>query len=108
MKIRLLLVLLIILIAGTIRAQDEIEYVEIGQIGRGAIDKLYWSPDGTRIAVTTIRGLWIYQADNLTIPPRLIELDYGTLTEPDYSRWAEPDLSETRPLPFPNIDRMPR
>lgn len=55
-------------------AQDEITFKEIATIGRGSIEQMEWSPDGTQIAVVTIRGVWIYQADDLTIEPRPIDV----------------------------------
>ncbi len=37
--------------------------------GRGTINTVAWSPNGTQIAVSGSAGVWVYQADDLTAEP---------------------------------------
>lgn len=68
--------LLLLVTVGAASAQSDVTtYVETARIGRGYIDQLFWSPDGATLAATTSRGIWFYQSDNLTVPPRLLEID---------------------------------
>lgn len=81
-----IIILLMFVSVSTATAQSTMNYVETARIGRGIIDQLFWSPDGETLAATTARGIWFYHADNLTLPPRLIEID----TQPIPGETARP------------------
>lgn len=81
-----IIILLMFVSVSTAAAQSTVNYVETARIGRGKVSELFWSPDGETLAATTARGIWFYQADNLTLPPRLIEID----TEPILGEIARP------------------
>jgi len=49
------------------------QVVELRRIGRGTISKVEWSPDGSTLAVAGSVGVWLYPADELGQPPRLLE-----------------------------------
>jgi WD40 repeat protein len=73
--------LLFLLLAPAASAQNPVEYIEISRIGRGAINGLYMLGDGQTIAVTTVRGIWLYQAENPHAPPRWIDRDSYTVLQ---------------------------
>lgn len=54
---------------------------QVQMLGRGGINELVWSPDGTRLAVLGPNGAWIYDAGNWTAPPFLLGgMSYYTWT----------------------------
>jgi len=84
MKIRLVLIMLFftLLLPTTTFSQsgrspispaNASQVVELRRIGRGTISKVEWSPDGSTLAVAGSVGVWLYPADDLGQPPRLLE-----------------------------------
>ncbi len=49
-----------------------IQLVEHHRFGRGHLNNLIWSPDGTTIAAPGALGTWLYNADDLDIEPLLL------------------------------------
>ena len=56
-----------------ITAENANRLEELAVIGRGIVYQAAWSPDGAKIAVASSRGIWLFDADNLSTPPRLLE-----------------------------------
>jgi WD40 repeat protein len=60
----------------TIENADRLEQVQM--LGRGGIDKLVWSPNGTRLAVLGANGAWVYDAQDWDASPvKLGDLSYS-------------------------------
>jgi|GEM_PF-5401531 len=60
---RLLILLLCLLPFSTIEAYSLIELPQIASFGRGTINDIAWHPDGSRFAVASGTGTWIYDTD---------------------------------------------
>jgi WD40 repeat protein len=54
-------------------------------LGHGAASCLSWSPDGSHLAVGSTAGIWLYNPDDLTSLPRLLETSEQGLTDLVYS-----------------------
>ncbi|MBK8024546.1 MAG: WD40 repeat domain-containing protein [Chloroflexi bacterium] len=90
MKLLLALVLTIILLAvlppasaqevprGILTPENGSQLIELIRLGRGATDRVAYSPDGGTIAVLSSVGVWLYPADTLntpTEPPFIVTTD---------------------------------
>ncbi len=53
----------------------------LAEFGRGTINAVDWSPDGTQVAVGGSAGVWIYQADDLTLAPRIPDQHVGYVND---------------------------
>ena len=66
MKVTATLFTLFVLFSATARAQaptqPNLPAGAIARIGRGSINEIQYSPDGTRLAVATSIGIWLYDA----------------------------------------------
>lgn len=80
---RYLTLLFLLLTVASAQAQEEAAILinsdnanrleEVAVLGGGFITEPVWSPDGRTIAVAGSLGVWLYEADNLQVPPRLLE-----------------------------------
>ena len=62
----MVLALLSLFIISPSLAQDEVDFVEVAQLGgRGNILDVAWSPDGELVTVGSFDGVWIYDGDTL-------------------------------------------
>lgn len=57
----------------------------IREIGTGFIGDVAWSVDGSQLAVGGMRGVWVYQADDVEAEPRFLPTDAGFLSHVAYS-----------------------
>jgi WD40 repeat protein len=74
---------LVVLSSGVVQAQNPTpivitpdnagQVVELMRIGRGTIHTVEWAPDGQTIAAVGPVGVWLYDADNLSAEPRLLD-----------------------------------
>lgn len=55
-----------------ITPENVLRLTEIARIGRGRFYDLAWSPDGTTLAAATETGVWLYDAQSVDLPPRLL------------------------------------
>lgn len=56
-----------------INADNAIFMKQLAMLGRGPINDLTWSPDGTMLAVVSPLGVWIYDSKDLKSSPHLLE-----------------------------------
>jgi WD40 repeat protein len=57
-----------------ITANNAAQITELARFGDGVFgDSLAWSPDGKTLAVAGSLGAWLYDADDFSAPPRLLE-----------------------------------
>jgi WD40 repeat protein len=54
----------------TINANNAGKLKQFHQIGRGRIGKIVWSADGEKLIVGSALGVWIYDANDLSVDPR--------------------------------------
>ncbi|MBZ0282045.1 MAG: hypothetical protein K8L97_15000 [Anaerolineae bacterium] len=57
----------------------------ISEMGNGYIGDLAWSVDGSQLAVSGMKGVWVYESDNAEAEPRLLQTDSGFLPSTAYS-----------------------
>ena len=70
-------IILLLTITGLSSAQQRMDtdYELIGRIGRGTIRQLQFSQDNLQLAAFTTRGIWLYDATDLSTRPRLVAPD---------------------------------
>jgi WD40 repeat protein len=56
-----------------ITADNAAQLTRLTILGRGWINQIAWSPDGTTLAVGTSSGVWLHDAANLDAAPRFLE-----------------------------------
>jgi WD40 repeat protein len=56
-----------------ITADNAVQLTRLAILGRGWINQLAWSPDGTMLAVGTSAGVWLHDTPNLDATPRFLE-----------------------------------
>lgn len=75
-----------------ITTQNAQQLTQVGLIGRGYVTEVAWSPDGKLLAVSGATGIWLYSANALNLPPRLVaegNAPIGSITfSPDGSKLA--------------------
>src|SRR5689334_18050244 len=54
---------------------------KLAEFGRGTITAVDWLPDGTQVAVGGSAGVWIYQADDLSLAPKMPEQHLGYVND---------------------------
>lgn len=54
---------------------------EIARIGDGWLNEVNWSPTGETIATAGSLGIWLYDANNLSVSPRLYDGHSGIVTD---------------------------
>jgi len=57
----------------TITPENAVLMKQVAMLGRGPINSLAWSPDGTMLAVASPLGVWLYDPKDLKSSPRLLE-----------------------------------
>src|ERR1041385_1194384 len=57
---------------GTTYVADPWNIVPAGQLGRGKVNAMAWSPDGKLMALAGSLGIWLYHTDNFNAIPRLL------------------------------------
>lgn len=55
-----------------ITPQNVDQVVEIAALGNGGPGQLYWSPDGSTLAMNNSYGIWLHDAEDLAAEPRFI------------------------------------
>src|SRR5579859_96439 len=55
------------------------------RFGNGTVAYVTWSPDGTILAVAGALGIWLYQANALNSPPRLLPGPFGAINDMAFS-----------------------
>ncbi|MBK8136802.1 MAG: hypothetical protein IPK52_13350 [Chloroflexi bacterium] len=73
---RFLWVSALILISAVATTAQGAAVEPVARFGRGYVQMPAWSPDGTRLAVATSIGVWVYDALDWEREPRLFETDY--------------------------------
>lgn len=68
---------LILISSAAVTAQDAV-VDPVARFGRGYAQMAAWSPDGTRLAIATSIGVWVYDSTNWDAEPRLFQTDYFT------------------------------
>jgi WD40 repeat protein len=71
-----------------ITADNAAQLTQLDRLGGGTVNDLAWSPDGTKLAVATDIGLWLYDAADFGAAPLLFNADdalvtYGVAFSPD-------------------------
>ena len=61
-----------------ITPQNAAQVKQLARFGKGTVDNITWSPTGDTLAVTGSLGLWLYDAHNLSTPPRLLDIPFPT------------------------------
>ncbi len=57
-----------------ITAQNADRLVELAHMGRGTINTVVWSPDGKTLALGGSLGVWLYNADDMSAEPSLLDV----------------------------------
>jgi WD40 repeat protein len=68
-----------------ITLENAAQITSLARIGRGPVNDLAWSPDGSRLAVAGSAGLWLYDAAAPEAEPLLLEGHPDRVTAVDFS-----------------------
>ncbi|MDX2078493.1 MAG: WD40 repeat domain-containing protein [bacterium] len=70
-----------------ITPENASQITQLAMIGRGAPSRIAYSPDASRIAVSTTIGVWLYDTANLDAEPRLLAdaTQYGWISDVEFS-----------------------
>lgn len=49
------------------------QLAEVKRLGNGVLSQVIWSPDGRTLAASGPLGVWLYDAEHLEMPPRLLK-----------------------------------
>ncbi|MBN1203096.1 MAG: WD40 repeat domain-containing protein [Anaerolineae bacterium] len=72
-----------------ITADNAAQITRLAMLGRGWINQLAWSPDGSILAVASSAGVWLHDTADVDAPPRFLETGADTWSvvfSPD-GRW---------------------
>lgn len=79
---RILMVSVFVLITASFAHAQSVAVDLVARFGRGYAQMAAWSPDGSRLAIATSIGVWVYDSTNWDTEPHLFETDY-------FATWTE-------------------
>jgi WD40 repeat protein len=83
-----------------ITAENAAQVTQVAMLGRGWVDSVAWSPNERTLAAAGSLGIWLYDVNNPTAEPRLLEGHVGTVYSvawsPDGTRLASAGQNDVR------------